>query len=72
MRMPRLHVSQWLAIISGGLLLAGLLCIVLYASSTAGPHLRYVGVGLLVAFAAFVSGCLFGFLFGIPKVVSSG
>jgi hypothetical protein len=71
-RLPKLHVSQWLATISGALLVGGLVCIVLYASATAGSHLRYIGVGLLTALAAFVGGCLFGFLFGIPRLVSSG
>lgn len=71
-RRATLHVSQWLAIISGALLVSGLVFIVLYASSTSGAHLRYAGVGLLTALAAFVTGCLFGFLFGIPRAVSSG
>ncbi len=72
MKLPRLHVTQWLSLISGGVLLAGMLFIALYATSTAGTHVRFMTVGLLTAFAAFVVGCLFGFLFGIPKVVSSG
>jgi len=66
------HVSIWLAIVSAVLLIGGLVVIVLYAASTVGPHLRYLSVGLLTASAAFLTGCLTGFVFGIPRIVSSG
>lgn len=52
------------AILFGG----GLLLVLLYT----GAHLQSIGVGLLTALAALVAGSLIGFLFGIPKVVSSG
>ena len=66
------HVSSWLAIVSAVLLVGGLVVIGLYAAATVGPHLRYLSVGLLTAAAAFLSGCLIGFVFGIPRIVSSG
>jgi hypothetical protein len=71
-RLPHLKVSGWLSSISGLMVLGGLVLITLYATATPGPAIRYIGVGMLVALAAFVTGCLFGFLFGIPRVVSSG
>jgi len=43
-----------------------------YAFATPGSHWSYLGVGLAIALAAFLCGCLIGFLFGIPRVVSSG
>ncbi len=64
--------SRVLALISGGLALFGLIVIILYSASTPGRSLRYIGVGVLTAVAAMLSGCLLGFLFGIPKVVSTG
>ena len=64
--------SRLLAMISGGLGIFGLIVIILYAASTPGRSVRYVGVGVLTAVAALLTGCLLGFLFGIPKVVSSG
>jgi hypothetical protein len=64
--------SRALALISGGLAIFGLVVIVLYAASTPGRSIRYIGVGVLTAIAALVTGCLLGFLFGVPKVVSSG
>jgi hypothetical protein len=64
--------SRVLALISGGLAIFGLIVIILYAASTPGRSIRYIGVGVLAAIAALVTGCLLGFLFGIPKVVSSG
>jgi hypothetical protein len=67
-----LRVSEWLLITAGAVLGIGLALVAAYAFATTGPHVRYLGVGLLTAFAAFVSGCLFGFLFGVPRAVSSG
>jgi hypothetical protein len=64
--------SQLLSAISGALLILGLVVIILYASATPGRPIRYIGVGILTAIAALVTGCLLGFLFGIPRVVSSG
>lgn len=69
---PRRHVSYWLAMTSGSLLVGCLVLIALYAAATPGRHLRYLGAGLLTGVAAFATGCLFGFLFGIPRLVSSG
>jgi hypothetical protein len=69
---PGRHVSYWLAITSGGVLVGCLVLIALYAAATPGRHLRYLGAGLLTGVAAFAAGCLFGFLFGIPRLVSSG
>lgn len=64
--------SQVLAIISILLLVLGLIVVCLYAAATPGRPLRFVAVGILTALAALVTGCLFGFLFGIPKLVSTG
>jgi hypothetical protein len=52
--------------------LAGLLLIALYVYSEAGPHLRYLSVGVLTAFAAFLVGTLAGLVLAIPRAVSSG
>jgi hypothetical protein len=53
-------------------LVCGLVDVALYGWSVRGPHLQYVTVGLLAAGAAMLLGALFGFLFGIPRLVSSG
>ena len=66
------RVSYWLAVISAGVAFACLVLIALYAAATPGQHLRYLGAGVLTGVAAFATGCLFGFLFGIPRLVSSG
>jgi hypothetical protein len=66
------RTSFLLATISIILLVLGLIFIGLYSLATQGNHLRYASVGLLTACASLLSGCLIGFLFGIPKVVSSG
>jgi hypothetical protein len=50
----------------------GLIVIIAYAISTNGRHFKYVGVGVVTAFAASLTGCLFGFILGIPRAVSSG
>jgi hypothetical protein len=46
--------------------------IVVYAFGTPGRHWIYLGTAMLASLAAFLSGCLAGFLFGIPRIVSSG
>lgn len=66
------HVGTWLSILALGIPAFGGLWIVIYAFATPGSHWSYLGVGMATALAAFLSGCLIGFLFGIPKVVSSG
>lgn len=66
------HTSNYLIVLGGGLPTAGAALILFYAIATPGSILGYLGVGLLTAFAAFLIGGLGGFLFGIPKMVSSG
>ena len=66
------HVGTWLSLLALGIPALGGLWIVIYAFATPGSHLSYLGVGMSTALAAFLSGCLIGFLFGIPRVVSSG
>lgn len=66
------HMTAWLAILAIGVPIAGIIPVVIYAFTTTGQHGTYLAVGLLTALAAMVAGCLTGFLFGIPKVVSSG
>jgi hypothetical protein len=66
------HVGTWLALLGLGIPVLGGLWIVIYAFATPGSHWSYLGVGLATALAAYVSGGLVGFLFGIPRVVSSG
>lgn len=68
----RLHVGHWLGVLVGALVVTGLALISAYAIATDGPHVRYLGVGLLTALASLATGCLIGFLFGIPRIVSSG
>jgi len=48
--------------------LGGLVPIIFYAFTAAGQHGRYLAVGLLAAIASMVTGCLVGFLFGLPKL----
>lgn len=66
------HVTTWLALLSIGMLLGGAAWIWVYAFSTPGSHWSYVGVGMLTALAALLTGFLAGFLVGVPKIVSSG
>jgi hypothetical protein len=66
------HAGSWLGMLALGLPLSGLIWIACYAFATSGPHVTYLGVGMLTTLASFVVGCLIGFLFGIPKIVSSG
>ena len=66
------HIGNWLALLALGIPTFGSLWIVIYAFATQGSHWSYLGVGMSTALAAFLSGCLLGFLFGIPRVVSSG
>jgi hypothetical protein len=68
----RLHVSSSLALLAVGLPGLGAVLIVFYSIAAPGPALGYLGVGLLTALAAFLIGCLAGFLFGVPKAVSTG
>jgi hypothetical protein len=46
--------------------------VILYGFSISGRHLQFVTVGLLVAGASLGCGALFGFLFGIPRMVALG
>ena len=71
MQLPR-RVTGWLALLSGLLALLGLIVIVVFCFATEGPHWRYFAVALTTAMASFLVGCLLGFLFGIPRVVSTG
>lgn len=66
------HVGTWLALLALGVPMLGGLWILIYAFTTPKSHGTYLGVGMTTALAAFLSGCLIGFLFGIPKVISSG
>jgi Putative Ig domain len=66
------HTGNWLTALGLGLPVTGAVWILFYAIATPGRTLTYLGVGLLTALAAFLSGCLIGFLFGIPRAVSSG
>jgi hypothetical protein len=62
----------WFPIIVIVLSAIGFILIVLYAFSMAGPHLRYLSVGLLTASAALLTGSLAGLIVGVPRDVSSG
>jgi len=66
------HIGNWLSVYAVLLPTFGGIWIVIYAFSTPGSHLTYLGVGILTSLAAYLSGCFTGFLFGIPRVVSSG
>jgi hypothetical protein len=67
-----LHVTTWLAFLGIAAPTGATIWLVVYAFWTRGPHAAYLGVGMLTSLAAFVGGCFAGFLFGIPRVVSSG
>jgi len=64
--------TQWLEAIAGGFVLVGLLLIIVYGLATGGSWWQTVSVGLLTAMAALATGLLLGFLFGVPRYVSSG
>jgi hypothetical protein len=66
------HVTVWLGFLGIMAPLGGTIWLVVYSFYTPGPHPVYLGTGVLVSLAAFVAGCFVGFLFGIPRVVSSG
>ena len=66
------EMGNWLALLALGVPMFGSLWIVIYAFGTPGQHWSYLGIGMSTAIAAFLSGCLIGFLFGVPRVVSSG
>jgi hypothetical protein len=68
----RWSVENWLSLLALALPAFGAVWIGIYAFSTDGPHSTYLGVGMLTGLASFLGGCLVGFLFGIPRVVSSG
>jgi hypothetical protein len=66
------RLSFWLGLLAIGIPTFGAIWIFIYAFTTPGSHGTYLGVGMLTGLAAFVIGCLIGFLFGIPRVISSG
>lgn len=66
------HTTTWIGIFALVVPILGAIWITIYAFTTSGPHGTYLSVGLLTALAAFMIGDLAGFLFGIPRVVSSG
>jgi hypothetical protein len=67
------NISNWLfALLGLGVPVLTTFWIVIYAFGTRGPHWNYLGTGLIAGLAAFLSGCLAGFLFGVPRAISSG
>jgi hypothetical protein len=64
--------TQWLAVLSLGIPLLMAVWILVYSLATPGTHASYLGTGMLVGLASLLAGCLAGFLFGVPRVVSSG
>jgi len=66
------QLTFWLAFLALAGPVLGIIPIFVYAFTTPGTHGTYLGVGVLTALASFLVGCLTGFLFGIPRVVSSG
>ena len=66
------HLTFWLAFLALETPVFGAAWIIVYAFATPGKHGIYLSVGMLTAIAAFLIGILIGFLFGIPKVISSG
>jgi Putative Ig domain len=66
------QLTFWLGVLALGGPILGIIPVFVYALTTPGTPGTYLGVGLLTALAAFLAGCLTGFLFGIPRVVSSG
>jgi hypothetical protein len=66
------QLTSWLALLALAGPILGVVPIFVYAFTASGAHGTYLGVGLLTALAAFLVGCFIGFLFGIPRVVSSG
>jgi len=68
----RLFPDAAFVIVIIGMFALGALLIILYVVSTAGPHLRYISVGLFTACAAFLIGTVVGLVLAIPRFVSSG
>ena len=75
-RLDALHLHQisnlLFALLGVVVPLLATIWIIIYAWGTPGPHWTYLGAAMLASLAALLSGCLAGFLFGIPRVVSSG
>jgi hypothetical protein len=65
------NTTFWLSLIALWVPLAGTVPILFYSFTSTGPHSKYLAVGLLTAIAALVSGCLIGFLFGLPQLSKS-
>lgn len=67
------HPSNNLVLLGFGIPVVGVLSILAYAFATPfGSTWGYLGIGVLTAFSAFLVGGLVGFLFGVPRLVSSG
>lgn len=65
-------LTLWLGILALYVLILGAIWILVYAFTTPGSQGSYLSVGMLTAIAALLVGCLIGFLFGVPRFVSSG
>jgi hypothetical protein len=66
------QLTFWIAAIALVAPMVGLIPMLVYAFTTPGSIGSYLGVEGLIALASLIGGCLAGFLFGIPKVVSTG
>jgi len=66
------HTTTWLAALALWVPAFGATWILIYAFATPGTHWAYACVGLLTSLAALVTGYMAGFLFGVPRAVSSG
>jgi hypothetical protein len=66
------NLTLWVGILALYAPILGAVWILVYAFTTPGTPGSYLSVGMLTALAALLIGVLIGFLFGIPRFISSG
>lgn len=64
--------THWLTAIAMLMPVLGYVWITIFAYTTKGQHSQFLGVMYTVALASLMVGVAVGFLFGIPKLVSTG
>jgi uncharacterized integral membrane protein len=65
-------MTTWLAVLALVLPVLGYATIAAYELTSPGARWAHLAAGTLVSLAAFLSGCLLGFMLATPRVVSSG
>jgi Putative Ig domain len=66
------HTTNWLAMLALVVPVIGYLPILAYELAMPGAAWAHLAAGTLTSLATFLVGCFIGFLFAVPRVVSSG